>query len=158
MSRPVAPPPASAADTMGMAKYSNAKSISSDAYFGDGGADAAAAQVRVIQQCVLRSRLLVNLFLSAAASCCGQEYSRAKRGCPNQVSPLQSQLRNFNGASAISSADYFNDGSTSEGADTADEFMNRLSLQVQQEMKHVSSVATAATRKVGNLLSNLNRY
>lgn len=81
-------------------------------------------------------------------------------GCADRVSCLQAQLRNFNGASAISSADYFNDGSgsTSGGVDTADEFMNRLSLQMQQEMKHVSSVATEATRKVGNLLSNLNRY
>jgi hypothetical protein len=77
---------------------------------------------------------------------------------------VQDQLRQFNGASAISSADYFGDsggvvgGGGGGGETSADEFMSRLSLQMQQEMRQVSNIASEAGRKVGNLLSNFNRY
>ena len=79
---------------------------------------------------------------------------------------LQDQLRHFNGASAISSADYFGDdnggagarGGGGGGAGGADEFMSRLSIQMQQEMRQVTSIASEASKKVGNMLANFNRY
>ena len=82
---------------------------------------------------------------------------------------LQDQLRQFNGASAISSADYFGDdnggaggrgggGGGGGGAGGADEFMSRLSIQMQQEMRQVTSIASEASKKVGNMLANFNRY
>ena len=75
---------------------------------------------------------------------------------------MQGQLRQFNGASAISSDDYFGDGGgggrPGGNESSADEFMSRLSLQMQQEMRQVSSIASEAGKKVSNLLSNFNRY
>lgn len=108
-----APPPLTAADPIDYTKYGNAKSISSDAYFGRNAADDAAAQ---------------------------------------------QELRKYTGASAISSADYFGDPAdqASSGGNT-DELMGRLKLHVEQEMQSVASIASEASRRVGNLLANFNR-
>lgn len=72
---------------------------------------------------------------------------------------VQAQLQQFTGASAISSSDYFGDGPEDRGGggapeDSADEFMNRLSLQVRQDVSQVKNMATEAGRKIGDFVSS----
>ena len=96
---------------------------------------------------------------------------------PNGVSYIllcvQQQLRQYSGATAISSADYFGEegggggggggggsagGYGASAGAAADDFMNKLSMQVQQDIRGVTQAAGAASRKLGSMLSNLNKY
>lgn len=69
---------------------------------------------------------------------------------------VQAQLQQFTGASAISSSDYFGDGSDvkDRGGDGADEFMSIFPLQVRQDVTQVKNLATEAGRKIGDFVSN----
>ena len=76
---------------------------------------------------------------------------------------MQAQLQMYTGAQSISSSQYFGDGSdpreASGGADGgADELINRLSLQVRQDLSQVGTVAKDVGRKLGDFVSNLNKY
>eukprot|EP00892_Ulva_mutabilis_P003827 jgi/Ulvmu1/1816/UM119_0034.1 len=70
----------------------------------------------------------------------------------------KAQLQQFTGASAISSSDYFGDRPEAKGTsgveDSADEFMNRLSIQVRQDVSQVKNMATEAGRKIGDFVSS----
>lgn len=71
---------------------------------------------------------------------------------------MQAPLQQFTGASAISSSDYFGDGPGHQGGGaeegSADEFMNRLSLQVRQDVSQVKTLASEAGRKIGDFVSS----
>lgn len=69
---------------------------------------------------------------------------------------VQAQLQQFTGASAISSSDYFGNGSDAKDRadDGADEFMNIFPLQVRQDVTQVKNLATEAGRKIGDFVSN----
>jgi hypothetical protein len=74
---------------------------------------------------------------------------------------VQAALQNFTGASAISSSQYFGNGEDASRGDDlggADEFMNRLSLQVRQDLNQVRNVASDVGRRLGDFVSNLNKY
>lgn len=78
---------------------------------------------------------------------------------------VQAQLQQYTDAQSISSSQYFGDGSdprnmgSSAGdAGGADEFMNRLSLQVRQDLNQVSTVAKDVGRRFGDFVQNLNKY
>lgn len=61
----------------------------------------------------------------------------------------------FTGATSISSSQYYNDGG--EDDDDQGEFMNRLTLQAQQDMQQVRNMAAVAGSKLGTLAGNLLR-
>ncbi|KAK9828959.1 hypothetical protein WJX72_003048 [[Myrmecia] bisecta] len=78
-----------------------------------------------------------------------------------------SRLSRFQGATAISSADFYNngDGSSSGGASrgagsvdsldvSATELMNKLSFQAKQDMQQVKQLASTASRKLTNMAQN----
>lgn len=73
----------------------------------------------------------------------------------NQCGRLQARMGQFTGATSISSSQYYNDGA--EDDDDQGEFMNRLTLQAQQDMQQVRNMAAVAGSKLGTLAGNLLR-
>lgn len=146
-----APKPAGgAAPQVDYSKYGNAKSISSDAYFGNSSGADSASQVRSLG-CVP----LIKCWAGTAAIC---------RACDWVARRAQAQLKQYAAASSISSADYFGDGSAANAASQgsgepdSDEFMSRLSLQMRQEMSQVKGMASDVGKRLGNFMQSLNNY
>jgi hypothetical protein len=78
---------------------------------------------------------------------------------------MQAQLKQYAGASSISSADYFGDGASADpaargggGGSNADEFMSRLSLQVRQEMSQAKNIASDVGKRLGTFMQSLNNH
>lgn len=74
----------------------------------------------------------------------------------------QSRLSRFQGSAAISSADYFGDGSeagrsnSASNMDAAD-LVNRLSYTARQDLQNLKSMATTASQKLSNMAQTFVR-
>lgn len=73
----------------------------------------------------------------------------------------QTRLSRFQGSAAISSADYFGDGSeagrsNSGNVDAAD-LVNRLSYTARQDLQNLKSMATTASKKLSNMAQTFVR-
>lgn len=71
------------------------------------------------------------------------------------------KLSRFQGQAAISSADYFGDGSRGPGGganvDSASDLVNRLSFTAKQDLQNLKSMASTASKKFASMAQNFVR-